>query len=345
MARVDGSNGRVYEFYHGTSWGNAQQIAREGFKVSPNGLLGCGVYVGREGKAEGFAENCDRHGGSAGGRVKCRIFTSNPKFTRHEDPEGTWRHQGHDAVRADRTSMSQQMEWCVRDPSQIKMIGIERIPCGGRAPVSDCDSYTDRDEPASPFPSASSSAMTPMTQTFSERVISSREPSILSGWEHSIYAHAGTPYANERYSYLGKDEASGEPQWLDYGPKGSSAGPGFADSDDDDECGCGGQCAQDCFSVPSVFLDDGLEEEREGDGNDDKDGGGRDDDDEREDEDDNDHGNADDDDDDCGDAFGDDDDDVGDDDGDRDDGGGYSDGGGGYSDGGGGYSDGGYYSD
>lgn len=47
------------------------------------------------------------------------------------------------------------------------------------------------------------------------------EPKIISGWEHARYANNGTQYAAERYAYLGKDETTGEPEWIDYGPKGS----------------------------------------------------------------------------------------------------------------------------
>lgn len=46
------------------------------------------------------------------------------------------------------------------------------------------------------------------------------EATVISGWEHSTYANAGTSYANERYVYIGKDETTGEPEWIDHGPKG-----------------------------------------------------------------------------------------------------------------------------
>ena len=46
------------------------------------------------------------------------------------------------------------------------------------------------------------------------------EPTIITGWEHSTYANSQTSYSAERYAYMGKDEDSGEPQWLDHGPKG-----------------------------------------------------------------------------------------------------------------------------
>ncbi len=46
------------------------------------------------------------------------------------------------------------------------------------------------------------------------------EPTIISGWEHSVYANANDAYSSERYAYIGKDEETGEPEWIDYGPKG-----------------------------------------------------------------------------------------------------------------------------
>eukprot|EP00752_Nemacystus_decipiens_P005518 g4992.t1 len=44
-------------------------------------------------------------------------------------------------------------------------------------------------------------------------------PQIISGWEHSVYAHRNT----DRYAYIGKDDTTGEPEWLDYGGKQANA--------------------------------------------------------------------------------------------------------------------------
>jgi len=44
-------------------------------------------------------------------------------------------------------------------------------------------------------------------------------PQIISGWEHSLYAHRNV----ERYAYLGKDETTGEPEWVDWGSKKANA--------------------------------------------------------------------------------------------------------------------------
>ena len=50
---------------------------------------------------------------------------------------------------------------------------------------------------------------------------SDNEPTVIPGWEHSTYAHPNTDYAADRYSYIGKDEDTGEPSWIDRGPKRS----------------------------------------------------------------------------------------------------------------------------
>ncbi len=44
----------------------------------------------------------------------------------------------------------------------------------------------------------------------------SPEPKIITGWEHSVYAHRNT----DRYAYMGKDD-NGEPEWVDWGSKNS----------------------------------------------------------------------------------------------------------------------------
>ena len=43
-------------------------------------------------------------------------------------------------------------------------------------------------------------------------------PQIVSGWQHTPYAHN-----SERYAYIGKSGITGEPQWIDYGGKRANA--------------------------------------------------------------------------------------------------------------------------
>lgn len=42
------------------------------------------------------------------------------------------------------------------------------------------------------------------------------QPDIVTGWEYHTYARGSS---GDRYIYIGKDEDTGEPEFLDYGPK------------------------------------------------------------------------------------------------------------------------------
>ena len=42
------------------------------------------------------------------------------------------------------------------------------------------------------------------------------EPTVIQGWQHSPYANRD----NDRYAYIGKDDDTREPVWMDNGPKG-----------------------------------------------------------------------------------------------------------------------------
>jgi len=82
------------------------------------------VYVARKDKATKFGHNTARHGGEPA-LVECLITYSRPKFVTGNDDE--WQREGYDACRADRTSASQHMEWCVKDPSQVTVLHIMRL--------------------------------------------------------------------------------------------------------------------------------------------------------------------------------------------------------------------------
>ena len=112
-------------FYHGTSWERAQAIGSEGFRVSEEGCLGRGVYVGRKDKALNFARSKSRHGGAEGGLVTAIISFEYPKFTSGDCDD--WTYEGYDACRAERTSRSDKMEWCVREPGQVQVHAIEQV--------------------------------------------------------------------------------------------------------------------------------------------------------------------------------------------------------------------------
>ena len=107
------------KFWHGTSWASAQAIKSRGFKVSSGEkqLLGRGVYVAKFHKALRFAQDESRHRSPEGGLVECQVRFSNPKFVTSDDD--TWQSEGHDACRADHTSGSSHLEWCLKEASQV----------------------------------------------------------------------------------------------------------------------------------------------------------------------------------------------------------------------------------
>ena len=116
---------QTFKFFHGTTWKKALSINRAGFIPSSSGCLGPGIYVAREPKARRFAEDTIRHGSAAGGLVSVLVAVKHVKYVENNDL--TWRDQGFDACRAERTSASTNMEWCIRNSSQVQVLNIERI--------------------------------------------------------------------------------------------------------------------------------------------------------------------------------------------------------------------------
>ena len=91
-----------------------------------SGCLGRGIYVARREKAERFAlQRAGEIGASCGGLIELLVTVNNPKYVVHNDHD--WQGQGYDACRAERTSSSTNMEWCIRDSSQITIIRVEEV--------------------------------------------------------------------------------------------------------------------------------------------------------------------------------------------------------------------------
>jgi hypothetical protein len=128
-----GGDAQVLKLFHGTSWTRAQQIQRDGFVESTVGLLGPGIYVAREDKARRFAQDSSRHQGSAGGLVEVLVTVRNPKYVRSNNK--SWRSEGHDACRADETSISPNMEWVIANRSQVDVVRISRVSLVGGPPA------------------------------------------------------------------------------------------------------------------------------------------------------------------------------------------------------------------
>eukprot|EP01052_Picozoa_sp_SAG31_P022361 SAG31_NODE_1775_length_7303_cov_2.409356_8_plen_306_part_00 len=125
------ARGETYMFYHGTAWETAERILREGFKASTEGCLGPGIYVARREKAERFAKDHSRHSQAVGGLVEVLVTVKNPKFVEVNADwnDASWRAAGHDACRAEFTTASTNMEWCIRDSSQIQVLRTMPIRC------------------------------------------------------------------------------------------------------------------------------------------------------------------------------------------------------------------------
>eukprot|EP00930_Biecheleria_cincta_P084329 TRINITY_DN73813_c0_g1_i1.p1 TRINITY_DN73813_c0_g1~~TRINITY_DN73813_c0_g1_i1.p1 ORF type:complete len:424 (+),score=48.76 TRINITY_DN73813_c0_g1_i1:35-1306(+) len=122
--------------YHGCSQATAHSIQREGFRPSAGGELGAGVYmVDKDNidKAKRFAhDEFHRAKGSQWESLKnepvlLECLVDIPRRGYHH--EG-W-HDNFDAVYADHTSKSKSPEWCVADPSKIKLKNIiQLVGCG-----------------------------------------------------------------------------------------------------------------------------------------------------------------------------------------------------------------------
>jgi len=106
------------KFFHGTTRAKADRIFRGGFIVSEDGLLGRGVYCAREDKARKFALlRASQIGEYEGGMVELHVTVRNAKYVVANDRN--WQREGYDACRADMTSNSTNMEWCIADPNAI----------------------------------------------------------------------------------------------------------------------------------------------------------------------------------------------------------------------------------
>mmetsp|Transcript_81777 Transcript_81777/g.231880 ORF Transcript_81777/g.231880 Transcript_81777/m.231880 type:complete len:148 (+) Transcript_81777:100-543(+) len=114
------------KFFHGTTWDAACRIESNGFMPSQSGCLGRGVYVAREDKATRFArQRAEENYEDYGGLVELVVRFSNPKYVLSNDYG--WQSEGYDACRAERTSASTNMEWCILSPDQIDVVGVEPV--------------------------------------------------------------------------------------------------------------------------------------------------------------------------------------------------------------------------
>ncbi|XP_036444796.1 LOW QUALITY PROTEIN: grass carp reovirus (GCRV)-induced gene 2e [Colossoma macropomum] len=120
-------NNQVYTMYHGTSRAAAQSILVEGFRQSPNGMLGCGVYLSRDlQKASRYPLHLPEHQ-----RVVLRVRVNVGKVKKI-DYQGhplqkTWHNHGYDTAWCPPGCGMVQSgleEDCVWDPRRIILDSI-----------------------------------------------------------------------------------------------------------------------------------------------------------------------------------------------------------------------------
>ena len=124
----------VLVLYHGTSVVLADEIVKNGLKISPSGCLGSGIYLASLDKASNFALDAPfRQKGEGAVVFKIQAQMENPKYISGEDREGKWKQEGYDAVCTSHTSFSRREEWCISDVSQCKLLARAIIYYGTRS--------------------------------------------------------------------------------------------------------------------------------------------------------------------------------------------------------------------
>jgi len=90
-------------------------------------------------KAFKFAANCPRHQGDSGAMVKVRITFTKAKYVRSDNL--CWQAEGYDACRTEYTSRSTHPEWCLKYASQVEVLEVMSVPCGGDLPNFDYEEH------------------------------------------------------------------------------------------------------------------------------------------------------------------------------------------------------------
>uniref|UniRef100_W5NMV3 Grass carp reovirus (GCRV)-induced gene 2p n=3 Tax=Lepisosteus oculatus TaxID=7918 RepID=W5NMV3_LEPOC len=125
--------GRLYTMYHGTSVSQARNIIAGGFRQSPDGMLGPGVYVSRNPrKAERYPLQAPATDKVV---LKLRVDTGRVKRidTDNHPLQKTWHSHGYDTAWVPpncgmKAVPSGLEEDCVWDPSKVEVIDVTRAP-------------------------------------------------------------------------------------------------------------------------------------------------------------------------------------------------------------------------
>uniref|UniRef100_A0A1A7XP22 PARP catalytic domain-containing protein n=2 Tax=Iconisemion striatum TaxID=60296 RepID=A0A1A7XP22_9TELE len=137
VSRLDAeqpTNDRTYVMYHGTTQACAQSIVASGFRRSPDGMLGPGVYLSRDlQKASRYPINHPEWD-----RVVIKVMVNVGRVIvinrQHHPFQKTWSYQGYDTAWVPPNCgmvKSGLEENCVWDPRRIQIIQlIKPIPVG-----------------------------------------------------------------------------------------------------------------------------------------------------------------------------------------------------------------------
>jgi len=119
----------TFEFYHGTSKANADNILENGFNSSGGGYLGAGVYGAYKDKATDFAKLSGRHGGEEGALLKCRVTVDENKVKTRTHATNSTQLNGKtaDCVWYPGGGSVKRPEVCITDASKIEILGVESV--------------------------------------------------------------------------------------------------------------------------------------------------------------------------------------------------------------------------
>ncbi|GAM29037.1 hypothetical protein SAMD00019534_122130 [Acytostelium subglobosum LB1] len=114
--------------YHGTSTANAMSIMSHGFVSSHHGLLGYGVYLASEEKAENFARDAKNRGKGDGATILMCSYHA-PRIAiavTAEEAEDDWQ-DSYDAMWVGSTSRSTRPELCIANAANVVVIGYKYL--------------------------------------------------------------------------------------------------------------------------------------------------------------------------------------------------------------------------
>lgn len=123
----------VYTMYHGTSVASARLIVASGFKQSPHGLLGKGVYVSRSRRKASSYPRQSSQSDRVVLEVRVRVGRVKRINTDNHPMQYTWSTKGFDTAwvppHCGLTAVPSGLEEdCVFDPKRVQVVGIAKAP-------------------------------------------------------------------------------------------------------------------------------------------------------------------------------------------------------------------------